>query len=147
MLRASITFEATPEYLHIPQAPAGIRRYKPTIKLIALVREPAERAYAAWNMYRKMGEWWPLIYAPQRETRPFALVVADELDELRRGKASVDPAYVGRGLYADQLERYLALFPREQLLVLDSAELQTDTAVALERVLQFLDLPSFDRRQ
>jgi sulfotransferase family protein len=46
--------------------------------------------------------------------------------------------YLARGRYAEQLERWLALFPPEQLLVLASDDLAADPAKAHNRVLEFL---------
>lgn len=53
----AVTFEATPYYLYYPQAAARIYRYHPRLKLIALLRNPIDRAYSAWNMvYRLLQE-------------------------------------------------------------------------------------------
>ena len=46
--------------------------------------------------------------------------------------------YLARGRYAEQLERWWARFPRDQLLVIESSELAAGDA--FERVLQFLGL-------
>jgi hypothetical protein len=46
--------------------------------------------------------------------------------------------YAARGLYAEQLERWLEVFPREQLLVLVSEEMLDDPAETYARVLDFL---------
>ena len=50
-------------------------------------------------------------------------------------------SYVERGFYGEQVERILTLFPREQLLILTSAGLESDPAVALASVRAFLGLP------
>jgi hypothetical protein len=146
-LRGRLPFEATPEYLYVPAAAARIHAYDPTIKLVALLREPAERAYAAWTMYSNLGSYRPRVYASRRELRPFDLAVADELDELHRGERSLEPGYVKRGLYAEQLERYLELFPREQLLVVDSGRLARDTGAVVNEVLAFVGLDPLPDRE
>jgi hypothetical protein len=46
--------------------------------------------------------------------------------------------YVARGRYAEQLERWFAAFPREQILVLLTDELALDTPGTYRRVLDFL---------
>ena len=46
--------------------------------------------------------------------------------------------YAARGRYAEQLERWLAAFPREQLLVLLTDDLAADTAGTYRRTLEFL---------
>ena len=47
-------------------------------------------------------------------------------------------SYFARGLYADQLERWLAHFSREQLLVLPVEDLAARRAETLRNVLDFL---------
>jgi hypothetical protein len=49
-------------------------------------------------------------------------------------------SYVTRGLYADQLERWLEHFPREQLLVLRAEDLLASPAETYAEVLAFLGL-------
>ena len=49
--------------------------------------------------------------------------------------------YRARGRYADQLERWLEVFPREQLLVVPSDDLAADPAGTHARVLEFLGAP------
>ena len=46
--------------------------------------------------------------------------------------------YAARGLYAEQLERWFAVFPREQVLVLISEEMLEQPAETYLRVLEFL---------
>ena len=49
-----------------------------------------------------------------------------------------DHTYVARGLYADQLERWLAVFPREQLLVVRTEDLGERPAETYAEILAFL---------
>ncbi len=97
-LAGRIAFEATPEYLYVPEAAQRIHDYGPETKLIVLTREPASRALAAWNMYRNWGSYRPEVYAHLRETRSFAEAVDTELVELASGTAPREPGYVQRGL-------------------------------------------------
>jgi hypothetical protein len=46
--------------------------------------------------------------------------------------------YLARGRYSEQLERWLSVFPREQLLVLFTEELLHEPADTYARVLEFL---------
>jgi len=48
-----IKFEASPSYLVNPFAAARIYNYNPAVRLIVLLRNPIERAFSAWNMYKK----------------------------------------------------------------------------------------------
>jgi len=138
--------EATPAYLFDPRSPGRVHAFEPRMKLIVVLRDPVERAYSHFQMERETRD----------ETRSFEDALAWEeaelMPELERWVA--DPtyesplplfgrSYVARGCYAEHLERWLALFPREQLLVLMSDELLDDPARALSRVEQFLEVPEW----
>ena len=51
-----------------------------------------------------------------------------------------DFSYKLRGHYAEQLERYFKLFPREQLLILSSDDFFANTQDCLNRIFKFIDL-------
>ena len=138
--------EATPAYLFDPRSPGRVHAFDPRMKLIVVLRDPVERAYSHFQM--------------ERETRDEARSFEDALDwelaelepELERWIADhayesplplFGRSYVARGRYADHLERWLALFPREQLLVLMSDELLDEPASALSKVERFLGVPEW----
>jgi hypothetical protein len=52
--------------------------------------------------------------------------------------------YVARGYYALQLELVFALYPRTRVLVIDSADLFSDTAAVCQRVFRFLGVEAID---
>jgi hypothetical protein len=57
--------------------------------------------------------------------------------------------YVAASRYGMQLRRYLAVFPQEQVMVMDLADLETDADAALVRICRFLrvdDTHQFDIR-
>ena len=143
-LRGRLTFEATPEYLYYPRAAQRIFAYNPQMQLIVLLREPVQRAFSAWNMYQRFGEYRPLIYAPRRETRAFEDAIHEEIAQIRAGSAPLEPGYVQRGMYFDQLRRYLGLFPARQLLILDSRELYSRPREVIHHASRFLGLPIFE---
>ncbi len=136
-----ITYEATPKYLYDPNVPARIHDYNPSIKLIALLRNPIDRAFSAWNVpgWNKFG--YESFDAMAREQ--VAYIAA-------HGTGYPGSRHVGflhRGLYADQLKRYFELFPREQLLILESGELRRDPVGTMNRVTAFIGLKSHDWSQ
>jgi hypothetical protein len=143
--RERLTFEATPEYLYYPRAAKRIFDYDPRMKLVVLLRDPVERAFSAWNMYRSFGSYRPGIYASRRETRDFETAIRAELDELRADEHPRDPGYVRRGLYHEQLARYFQWFDPRQILVLESADLRRRTSAVIDRVTGFLGLPAHER--
>jgi hypothetical protein len=138
--RRGLVGEASPSYLFHPLAPERVARMLPNARLIALLRDPVERAFSHYQHEVALG----------REPLPFEAAIEQE-DERMRGEVEHmvrDPSYfshawwnytyVGRGRYADQLERWFASFPKEQLLVVLTDELSADTAGTYRRVLDFL---------
>lgn len=150
--RRTLVGEASPSYLFHPQAPERVARMLPNARLIALLRNPAERALSHYQHEVALGRE-PLSFEDaidQEDER-----MGGELERMLRDPSYFSRAwwnftYVARGRYAEQLERWFASFPREQLLVLLTDELAADTAGTYRRVLGFLgaeahDLDSYPR--
>jgi Sulfotransferase domain len=139
----NLSIDASPYYLPHPLAPARAARLLPDVKLIALLRNPVDRALSHYQHEVRR----------RRETLSFPDAVAIEAERLEGEEERLrnDPAYysynhhrfsyVRRGLYLDQLRRWLEHFPRSQLLVLESEWLFRDPAEATAAVHRFLGLP------
>src|SRR5215203_3559900 len=99
--------EASHSYLYEPGAATAIRRYIPEAKLIAILRNPIERAYSHFlHMVRSGTE--PLDDFTQ---------ALQEKEAVGVHKERTFQDYIGRGLYYEQLRRYFGTFPREQVKV------------------------------
>jgi len=141
--RGRLVGEASPSYLFHPLAPERAFGVVPDARLVALLRDPVERAYSQYQHEVALG----------RETLSFEDALAAEEDrtegEVERlladprafSRAWWDHTYTARGLYAEQLERWLAVFPREQLLVVTTDELGQRPAETYASVLAFLGAP------
>jgi hypothetical protein len=98
--------EASHSYLYEPGAAAEIRRYIPEARLIAILRNPIDRAYSHFlHMVRTGAE--PLD--------DFAQALREDEVGIHKERSFQD--YIERGLYYDQLERYFGTFLREQVRV------------------------------
>lgn len=53
----SYFIDSTPIYLYLPYCAQRIYLYNRNAKLIVLLRDPIERAYSAWNMYKRFNKW------------------------------------------------------------------------------------------
>lgn len=115
--------------------PERLARDVPRIKLIFLLRNPVDRAYANWRFTALAGhEDLPFTEALDAEERRMA-----EARQRSRFWGEIQPhAYFHRGLYARQIKSYLSCFPREQMLIMRSDELLHDPDGALVQVYQFL---------
>jgi sulfotransferase family protein len=144
--------EASPSYLFHPLAPERARRLVPGVKLVALLRDPVDRAYSQYQHEVALG----------REPLSFEDALAAEDDRLRGeverlvadprafSRAWWDHSYASRGRHAEQLQRWLAVFPREQLLVVRTEDLGQRPAETYATILSFLgaephDLPEYPR--
>jgi hypothetical protein len=138
----AITFEASPHVLFHPLAPERVFALIPNAKLIVLLRNPVDRAYSHYQ------HWIELGY----ETLSFEEALKAEkgrTDKLWQQLKEREPidwlplrnySYVRHGLYAEQIDRWLRLFQRKQLLFLKSEEMYASPSVIMERVLRFLEI-------
>lgn len=125
--------ESTPLYLSVPEVPGRIHRLVPEARLVALLRQPAERAHSQWLGVR----------------RDYAGVPARFEDWLAGdGEPRVDgwlsAAIVESNRYATHLRRYLELFPRQRLRVHLYDDLVADPHRVLRDLFEFLEVePAF----
>lgn len=147
-----IVAEASTGYLFHPLAPERAAALLPAARLIALVRNPVERAYSHYQHEVALGR--------ERLSFEEAIDCEDERMEGELERMLADPGYfsyawwnytyLARGRYAEQLERWLAFFPRDQLLVVATDDLASNSRETYMRVLDFLganrhELPEYPR--
>jgi hypothetical protein len=129
--KGGIAGECTPSYLYHEPAMERIWNYNPKIKLIILLRNPVDRAFAHWNMQRFKG----------RERLDFLEAVKAESDRMKQVSTPVEArriAYVDRGRYSEQLERVFKLFPREQVKLIKFEEFQDNNREIVDSIFDFL---------
>ena len=125
--------EVTPYYLFHPLAAERIAAALPDVKLIVLLRDPVERALSQYFHSRRLGlEDLPLEQALEAEV---VRLSSGELVHVQ------EHSYVSRSRYLDQLDRYLNLYPEQQMLVLQSETFFANPAPAWRRIEAFLGLP------
>ncbi|HEX4654150.1 MAG TPA: sulfotransferase [Mycobacteriales bacterium] len=121
--------EASPLYLYTRETPALIRHTVPAARLVAVVREPVERA------------WSHFVYVNDdlgEQTVPAFREAVDR--ELGRPYEPylTGTHFVRLSAYAEQLDRYRSMFPAEQLLVVAYDDLIRRTPGTLARICRFL---------
>ena len=125
--------EASAIYLssYFPEKTAArIRDRIPAAKLIALVRQPAERAYSAYNFYRAR-DFEPLASFAEALAAEPARIEANDTPDFR---------YRMNGFYDANLKPYYDIFPREQIRVYLFEEWNADPAGTLRSIFRFLDV-------
>lgn len=140
--------EVTPYYLFHPHAPEWIARLLPQVRLIVLLRDPVERALSGYFHSRRLGHE-SLALEPAFAAEPGRL--ADAESHLARPgarhPAHQHQSYLSRSRYEVQLNRYLARFPANRLLILQSEWYFQNPEAGWRRVLEFLELPRYPLRE
>lgn len=116
-------------YLATPEVAERIRGRCPEARVIAVLRDPAERAFSHWRMTRANGH----------EDLDFLAALRAEPQRLAAGWSYL-VAYRSMGYYGHQLGAYLDAFGEDRVLVLWYEDLMADTAGTVRRVLAFLGL-------
>jgi Sulfotransferase domain len=126
--------EVTPSYLYWKPAMERIRNYNSQIKLVILLRNPIDRAFAHWNMQRfKDREPLDFLDALKEEPRRIAQPLTIESRRF---------AYVDRGFYSVQLERVFKFFPREQVHIVKFEHFRDRKQETLDSIFEFLGVKS-----
>ena len=108
--------EVSPQYFRCPTAARRIREYLPEVKLVASLRNPAERAFSGFLMRVRRGEPVKSMYA---ELTP-------------------QSSHVKEGFYYPRLKRYFDLFPREQIKIYLFDEFKQDPLKVVCDMFAFL---------
>lgn len=119
--------ETSPAYLYVQGTAERVAAVRPDVRLVAILREPARRAFSAYQHLVREGRE-PLSFpeALEREDER----IAEDWGLLWR--------YVDTGRYASQLERWLGQVERDQLLLLRHGELASDPQGVCRRVFEHL---------
>ena len=144
--RRIITGEASPYYLFYPLAARRVAETIPQVKLIALLRNPVDRAYSDYQHTFRQGNE-TLSFKEALELEEARLLGEKEkilADENYRSINYRRFSYIARGIYVDQLEEWHKYFDAKQLLILKSEDFFACPSETLDLVLEFLGLPERD---
>ena len=124
------TGEASVLYLYSPEAPLRIKKTIPQAKLIAILRNPIERAYSGYLHMRRDG---------REPLANFADALAAEPERIAANWEH-QWHYTKLGLYHTQLVRYYAQFPADQIAVYTYDEFKANPAQLMQKVFRFLEV-------
>jgi hypothetical protein len=144
--RKVLTGESSPYYIYHPHASKRAAKVVPQAKLIALLRNPVDRAYSDYNhKFREARE--PLSFEEAIEAEEERLKGEKEKMLADENYASINYrkfSYLSRGVYVDQLKEWRRYFEEEQLLILKSEDFFESPQATFDRVLAFLGLPPWE---
>lgn len=120
--------ESTTLYLRDPAAHSRIAALLPEAKLVAVVRDPVDRAHSNWTHLRSAG------LEPEAD---FLRACALEPSRAARGWGPFW-RYLDLGRYGAQLEHLYSVFPREQVHVVLYRDLRREPVSTLDGICAFL---------
>lgn len=172
---------STSSLIH-PMVPRRVRASLANIKLIAMLRNPIDRAYSHFIMSQRSGlekeqsfdaivrreiEQAPALLAAHKRGfedpegtiesccqdeagEPLSFSLHNQKWTQRPLKLDIDlqsfyfTSYVFRSIYCDQVQRWLSLYPREQLLIMQSEKFFRDPVKHMNLSAEFLGLQPHD---
>lgn len=141
-----ITGEATPNYVYFPDAENRIKKIIPDVKIIVILRNPIERAYSDYNYRKKLGrgklENVSFEQAVREEIERFSDPKNNFIDDLMDDYKGSDTRlpFVHLGIYMSTIKKWFDVFKKEQILVLQTEELEENPEKVVKRVFEFLGL-------
>ena len=139
----AVTGEASPYYMVHPLAPDRVRDFDPDMKLIAVLRDPVDRALSHWRQTVRNGH----------ESLTFEQALAAEPERIagQRALLARPPhfhsfehrhySYLERGRYGHYLAAWLERFPRTALHVIRAEDMFADPRRTVAEAAAFLGLP------
>jgi len=133
-----ITYDVTPFYIYNEKVPKRIQKIIPDSKLILILRNPVDRAYSN--------------YFITKQNKKFEDIIIEEKEILktinRKNKEEyykfVHTSLLSRGFYAEQLEKWFKIFPRNQILIIKSEDFAIQTNKIMNEIFNFLGLENFN---
>ena len=136
--------ESTPYYLFHPTVPARVFASLPKVKLIALLRNPIDRAYSHYQHEVNLGVEKAAFEDAIRKEKE-ALASEEQRLGTEKGYQSFayqNYSYLSRGIYVDQIKAWRKYFNQESLLILKSEDFYANPRQAMKQVFSFLALPA-----
>jgi hypothetical protein len=121
--------EISNSYLYSQTAAENIHNKLKDIKLIAILRNPVDRAYSHYQANIRDG----------RALLPFRQELENDMAKTNKGWGK-SHLYIELGLYTEQIKRFKALFNTDQLLILFFDDLKKNTPTVVDAVFKHLHL-------
>ncbi len=133
----AITGEDTPFYFWKKEAIERIFLTLPNVKIIVIFRNPVDRAYSNYNLGVRMNT----------EKLTFEEAIDEEIQYLNENgfRKTIDHrrSYITKGIYQEQLKLWLDIFPREQIHILSTEQMQENPQRELQKIFSFLKIDEY----
>jgi hypothetical protein len=119
--------ESSTAYLANPSCIDSIQGLLPTVKIVAILRHPVNRAFSNYRMYRRWGF----------EKRSFHRAISDEIMGLSNSLPQ-GQRYLELGMYSQSLKQFLEVFGRNRVRVYLFDDFLADPQGLLGNICEFL---------
>ena len=134
-----LSFDTTTTYMESKTTAQNVKKVKPDMKIIVMVRNPIDRAYSQYQRTIK----------DNIESRKFEDSIDDEIKKIDNEKEISfkinrnESNYIKKGIYYEQLKPWFELFPRENIGIFSTEEFKINSEKIYNNIFDFLDLPHF----
>lgn len=138
--------EKSPYYIVHPLVPKRVYSLYPNVKIIMILRNPVSRAYSHYQ-FNIRNKTEHLSFEKAIDAEPKRLAGEErklKKNPIYKSKNFKIFSYLTRGMYADQVNRWLKYFPEEQILILTCEDLSAKPLETMNIAFAFLGLPLLD---
>lgn len=121
-------------------APELVKKSLPGVRLIAVLRDPVERAISHYYNDKRVGTETRSLRQAMDEELSYLDCPDDRLDTNLHDYYVSQRSYLSAGLYARHLSNWMRSFTAEEILIVVSEELNSDPDLQMRRVFQHLGL-------
>ena len=136
-----LTYDVTPWYIRRPWTANRIKTLLPSAKIISVLRNPVDRTYSHYH----------LTCREKGTTKSFEEIIDEEIkkidnydDNLKNSpkyyEDFVQNSYIARGFYLEQIEYWLKVFDKKNIMIISSEDLAKNTQETLNSIFGFLGL-------
>jgi hypothetical protein len=122
--------EASPVYIYNEKAPYLIKEHLPDVKIIAILRQPTDRAYSNFLHTKR---------ADRENVNSFEQAIKIEKERISDNWSPLYH-YIQKGFYSVQLKRYYNLFPKENIKVYLFEDVVKTPKETLKDIFKFLNV-------
>jgi hypothetical protein len=120
--------EVSNSYLCLPSAALAIKKKLPSVKIIMILRHPAERLYSQFLMNLRLGK---------TKERNLRKEIEYDANKAVHGWG-ISHMYLVNGMYYEQVKRYYELFPPEQIYVILYDDFKKDAAGEMKKLFAYI---------
>jgi len=141
----AITGEDTPFYIWNSEAAERIYKDITNSKIIAIFRNPIDRAFSNYNVGKRAGTSPEFVGITEKLS--FEDAIDKEIEFMKENslQKSIERrgSYLSKGHYAEQLKIWLKIFPKKQIHILSTEDMQKNPESTISEIFQFLDISDY----